>query len=247
MGGHLLGVGITHCAWIPERVAELDRLTPELDREGLPFAVASTHLSGSPWSKKESAWMSIKALTRHARAAGWAHTLILAEDMLPAAGAGDVLRMAAKARPLGVLSPFCLSRKAAAAALARGEHWARGNYQWGSAFMLPTATLEAFIAWADLLLGDARCLFYEDELLGAWMSIGKVQAWIPVPCLFEHTMPTRSAYSLNNRDKVAAVFQEDVTRVDWFAGLERPATILNANRGSNVLRWLRGNGLRGQL
>ena len=240
--GHAIGVGITHCAWIPERRAELARLMPQLERERLPFAVASTSVLAGKWSNKASAWGSITALARNAATERWGHTLILAEDMLPAIGAGAALRIVAAAHPDGVVTPFSASRAPAAATLASGESWARGGYTWGSAFMMSTAMLESFIAWADRALGADRKRFYEDELLWAWMYLKKVQAWVPTPSLFEHTMPKSSVNGLNNANKVAAVFQEDVTGVDWSSGLERPKTLIHSSRGEAVLRWLKKGG-----
>lgn len=237
-----IGVGITHMAWAPDRVEDLARLKPLLEREGLPFEVASNRHD----IPTESQWLSIRGILAAAERHGWSHVLILAEDMLPAIGAGDALRLAISRGPGELVSPFNTSRKTRDAVRARGQNWARGKYVWGSAVLWTLRDLLLWVSWAEEHFGADRRRFCDDELLGAYIAVMGVDAMIPFPCWIEHQAPNRSSFAFNNRNKVAAEFLPDLAGVDWSAGWADPAVRLNANRGGGALAWLRERGLYGR-
>lgn len=237
MAEQRLGVGITHAGWINERRLLLQRNLPALEREGLPHVVAQQYDE----NPNRSVWKCIKFILANARARDWTHVLILADDMRPALGAGAALRWML-AEGMDYITPFHMPPSFGENMEPAGRRWAYGSYNLGSAVLLPVERVTEWMSWAETTLKPILNDYPEDSIMAAWANRNGIKWWIPVPALFQHEMPHSSVYGHPSKRKVAGLFYEDVTGVDWTQGRDDPAR-MDSDRSGGIKKYLKDRGL----
>lgn len=183
-----LAIGIAHAAHRPERIESLGRMLGQLARHR-PFVES---LPGKPHEWSERLW---RGTLEDAERADASHCLLLNDDVELCDNFMAVLERVIEARPVHLVGLYN-SHYLAHEAVKRGLSWLTSRDGLvGIAYVLPTASLRAFLQWRATSLTDGTVeVLSEDQLLNLWAMAHGCYVNHTVPALVDHDVSVDSCY-----------------------------------------------------
>lgn len=212
----------TCAAWIPERAESFARLTQALGVD------VTRNDPGPPdyarmFGDKESNRIWPHTMWRWAVGCGATHLVQLQDDVIPAPNFWPVLRAMVEAKPQVIIGLHS-NHPLAAVQFRAGRRWYRDHWLTGPAYVFPTTSLSAFLAWCEAH-PDVCSATNEDSLISRWAHESKVSIWHPVPTITDHDLGVPSTYGNDGHHEWSMYRQPPVTWRDAPTGyaLEDPA------------------------
>jgi len=189
-------LAISHCDWLPDRVAVMARNRPILLRAG-------THVAYREICEKAPNWVWSRIMWGWGAAQGVTHGVYLQDDIDLHPDFWNVVRAMVRAVPNRVLA-LLSNHPFAPRALAEGHHWLRCGETLGTGYIVPTALMGSFLDARDRRPGTLRTET-EDFQLTRWLVETGRRAWHPIPGILQtkpeipttdarHVYPCRKGY-----------------------------------------------------
>ncbi len=227
-------ISVAHAAHRPERVASYKRLAQSVR----PDYVAREPGKPHEWSSEQWCGALDKAFKYSAT-----HCVMLNDDVIPCVGFRDVLAEVIKARPAHLINLWNC-HELAKEAQKRGLSWLTSvDGLIGNAYVLPVASLRAFLEWRTTSLIDGAVeKLSEDQLLNLWAMQHGALIWHTVPALVEHDTSVPSCYG-NTQCRSATVGPlSDMSKVNWESDAVHIGRVFKGNH-SLLLTHVKGDRL----
>jgi hypothetical protein len=164
-------VAVSHAPWRADRVANMARVRPVLQRPGTPYYEETGKAPLHVWSRRMWGWGVAQPVT---------HTLYIQDDLDLCPDFWRVVEAMVRAVPnhiLALISNHPMSDRA----LADGHAWFRMCEVLGSAYVAPTVLMACFLDWLDRLPAGVAASNCEDFLITRWQHETGRRAWCPIP------------------------------------------------------------------
>jgi len=201
---------------VPERRREINNLIAAF--QGYPYVYPFYDIN-----HKGSWYGHLGAMRTYENESESTHHLVIEDDVEICDNFIPLLQQAITAVPNQVISVYASRAQKDKVAWAK-----RNNSSWfrdahgasGQGVLFPVSLLQDFLLWEKI-----NCPFdmpYEDTRLYGWMKERNLYTWNTVPALIEHTQPMQSMLGFNNKGKVAAWYEREITDIDFTKGLPNP-------------------------
>lgn len=174
---------------------------------------------------RDGCWPTVRRAWENGARSDATHHLVLTDDLKLAEGFWDALNTVVSMFPESPISLFSV-KKLAPTIVEIGLHWCISWGVTGAANVLPVSMIDPFLEWNDDNIRD-DCP-HDDVRLTAFITAQGIGALTPLPCLVDHgSLPSVLPNSpvSGKCHSPAAVFQDDVTGIDWSKGAYDPVFV----------------------
>jgi hypothetical protein len=212
-------VGVSHCPWLPDRVANMALVRPLLARPGTSYTEVTDRAKNWVWSRKLWGWGAAQL--------GASHVVFLQDDLRFSPAFWAVLEAMVRARPNRVIS-LVSNHPMSERALVAGHPFFTMCECLGTGYVFPSALLHVFLDWRDRMPVSELAITNEDFQITRWLFETGRKVWCPIPTVLQtqddaitSTTPVDGAYAYRRSyvdwedPRVAGV---PITSVDYWRG-----------------------------
>ena len=170
-------LAVSHCPWVAERAANMERLRPAIVRPGVTYREITDRAPNSVWSRIMWGWGAVQPVT---------HCVFLQDDIRLCGRHGfwPVIEAMVRAVPNRIIS-LISNHPFSERALAKGHAWFRMCETLGTGYIIPTPLMGAFLDWRDRQSLEYLYTTCEDFLITTWQYTTGRKSWCPVPTILQ--------------------------------------------------------------
>ena len=150
-------------------------MRPAIVLADLPYREITERAPNHVWSRSMWRWGAAQARS---------HTVYLQDDLRVHPRFWDIVEAMVRAVPNRVIS-LIANHPLSDTALRAGHAWFRMCETLGAGYIVPTALMGAFLAWADNLPPAEAASLCEDYTLSRWQYETGRRSWCPVPTIIQ--------------------------------------------------------------
>ncbi len=174
-GAPSFALAVSHCPWVPERAANMEKLRPKILRADTRYHEVTDKAPNHVWSRIMWGWVAAQPVT---------HGVCLQDDVRIIGDFWPVIEAMVRAVPNRVIS-LISNHPFSERALASGHVWFRMCEVLGTGYIIPTVLMGSFLDWRDRHVEEVLRVTCEDFLITSWLAETGRKAWCPIPTIIQ--------------------------------------------------------------